>query len=111
MNFESKPAGLTSSATTQEVVAVSGIHTTPHSIAIDNGRSGLSICNTSDKDLYILTGTGTPSIDNLTAILPAYTGTGGTLIYETPFGYSGPIQILAESSGGTGNLIITNFKY
>jgi hypothetical protein len=111
MNFESKPAGLTSSTTSQEVVAVSGIHTTPFSLEKDAGRSGLSICNTSDKDIYILVGNSTPSLDNLTAILPAYTGTGGTLIYETPFGYSGPVTILAESSGGTGNMILTYYQY
>jgi hypothetical protein len=111
MNFESKPAGLTSSSTTQEVISVSDIHTNPHVIEFDSARTGISICNTSDKDLYILSGSGTPSINNLTAILTAYTGTGGTLIYETPFGYSGPVKILAESSGGTGNLIITKFIY
>lgn len=111
MNFESKPAGLTSSTTSQEVVAVSGIDVTPHSIATDSGRSGLSICNTSDKDLFVLAGDETPSLNNVTVVLPAYSGSGGTLIWETPFGYSGPVNILAESAGGTGNMIISTFIY
>jgi len=110
--YSSKQAGLTSSKGTQTTVDVSTITATPSVISANDDNSGLSIINTSDVDLYILVGDSATaiSLSNLTVILPAYSGTGGNLIYETPFGYSGQVQILA-SAVGTGSVIVTEFKY
>jgi hypothetical protein len=109
--FESKQSGLTSSKTVVTTTSVSTIDVTPETINSNRQRSGINIVNTSDKDIYILVGSGTPSLSNLTLILPAYSGSGGILIYETPFGYSGEINILASSGAGTGNVIITEYNY
>lgn len=65
-------------------------------------RLGASIVNTATQDAYILLGTGTASITNYTVKLP----TGGEAIYETPFGYSGAIQVVFAAAG-TGDLVIT----
>lgn len=111
--YSSKQAGLTSSKGVQTTVDVSTISASPAVVSANDDNSGFSIINTSDVDLYILIGdSASPlSLSNLTVILPAYSGTGGNLIYETPFGYSGQVQILASAGGGTGSVVVTEFKY
>lgn len=65
-------------------------------------RSGASFVNTATQDAYILLGEGTASATNYTVKLPA----GGEAIYETPFSYSGAVQVVFAAAG-TGDLVIT----
>jgi hypothetical protein len=93
--------GSTSSAI--ETVAVTEVSTQ----ALSDGAAavGASFVNLSNADAYILLGSGTASATNYTVKLKH----GGDDIYETPYNYSGSVQVVFAHSG-SGNLVITKFN-
>jgi hypothetical protein len=68
-------------------------------------RVGASFVNMTNADAYILLGSGTASATNYTVKLAH----GGDDIYETPYNYSGAVQVVFAHSG-SGNLVITKFN-
>ena len=74
-------------------------------LAADEGTVGSSFVNLSNADAYILLGSGTASATNYTVKLKH----GGDDIYETPYNYSGAVQVVFAHSG-SGNLVITKFN-
>jgi hypothetical protein len=74
-------------------------------LAANEGTVGSSFVNLSNADAYILLGSGTASATNYTVKLKH----GGDDIYETPYNYSGAVQVVFAHSG-SGNLVITKFN-
>jgi hypothetical protein len=74
-------------------------------LAANEGTVGASFVNLSNADAYILLGSGTASATNYTVKLKH----GGDDIYETPYNYSGAVQVVFAHSG-SGNLVITKFN-
>ena len=67
-------------------------------------RVGASFVNLSNAHAYILLGSGTASATNYTVKLKH----GADEIYETPYNYSGAVQVVFDNFG-SGNLVITKF--
>ena len=75
-------------------------------LTANSNRTGVSIINDSDQIAYI-------KLDNSAATTSDYTvqlaaSSGATVLYETPFGYTGEINIIFGGAG-TGNVIYTEF--
>lgn len=100
--FEAVYSSLASSGA---VVSTQGPTVTSTEILASNGRLGASFVNLSNADAYILLGSGTASATNYTVKLKH----GGDDIYETPYNYSGAVQVVFAHSG-SGNLVITKFN-
>jgi len=74
-------------------------------LAANEGTVGASFVNLSNKDAYILLGSGTASATNYTVKLLSNNGA----IYEMPYNYSGAVNVVFSNTG-TGNLVITKFN-
>jgi len=75
-------------------------------LAANEGTVGASFVNLSNKDAYILLGSGTASATNYTVKLVSNDGA----VYEMPYNYSGAVNVVFSNTG-TGNLVITKFSY
>ena len=74
-------------------------------LAANEGTVGASFVNLSNKDAYILLGSGTASATNYTVKLVSNNGA----VYEMPYNYSGAVNVVFSNTG-TGNLVITKFS-
>jgi|DEB0MinimDraft_10_1074344.scaffolds.fasta_scaffold54295_2 phage protein U len=92
-----------SSSSAIETVAVT--ETSTQALSDGAAAVGASFVNLSNADAYILLGSGTASATNYTVKLSH----GGDDIYETPYNYSGAVQVVFAHSG-SGNLVITKFN-
>ena len=92
-------------AASAAVVTVACTETSTQALAIGDASVGASFVNLSNADAYILLGSGTASTTNYTVKLKH----GGDDIYETPYNYSGAVQVVFAHSG-SGNLVITKFN-
>jgi hypothetical protein len=90
---------------TNSSVSNQAVTLTSTEVLSEERRIGASFVNLSTVDAYILLGDGTASATNYTVKL----ATGGNDIYETPYNYSGPVQVVFSASG-TGDLVITKFN-
>ena len=69
-------------------------------------RTGVSIINDSDQIAYIKLDNSAATTSDYTVQLPA--SSGATVLYETPFGYTGEINVIFAGAG-TGSLVYTEF--
>jgi hypothetical protein len=100
LNSYKESAAVSSSITTLAVT-----ETSTEALADGDATAGASFVNLSNADAYILLGSGTASATNYTVKLAH----GGDDIYETPYNYSGAVQVVFAHSG-SGNLVITKFN-
>jgi hypothetical protein len=78
-------------------------------MTIESDRVGASFSNDGDQVAYILLENKSASLPNgYTVKLPA--SSGGSVLYETPFGYTGAVNVIFEAAG-TGNLVWTKFTF
>ena len=94
-----------SAAVSSSITTLALTETSTEALADGDATSGASFVNLANADAYILLGSGTASATNYTVKLAH----GGDDIYETPYGYSGAVQVVFAHSG-SGNLVITKFN-
>ncbi len=93
------------SAISSTVSTLALTETSTEVLASGDATAGASFVNLANADAYILLGSGTASATNYTVKLAH----GGDDIYETPYNYSGAVQVVFAHSG-SGNLVITKFN-
>jgi cystathionine beta-lyase/cystathionine gamma-synthase len=94
-----------SAAVSSSITTLALTETSTEVLAEEDAKAGASFVNLSNADAYILLGSGTASATNYTVKLAH----GGDDIYETPYNYSGAVQVVFAHSG-SGNLVITKFN-
>lgn len=99
LNFRNSSSG--SDPITQAVTAVN-----VEVLASDATRNGASFSNDGDQIVYILLANTPATVGKYTVQLPA--SSGNEFLYETPYGYTGPVNVIFAGAGA-GNLIITEF--